>query len=78
MSFWERFRSIRVGETTQSVGAADANSANARTDAERDDQPHTVTGERGVASIHRMHSLQSRVSNVLAAGLMSVLALGFR
>lgn len=75
MSFWDRFRSNRTGEATQSAGAVDA--ATARTDAGRENQAHTVAGERGVASIHRTRSLQSRVSNVLAAGLMSVLALGF-
>lgn len=46
-------------------------------DEERGDQDHTVPGERGVASISGTRSLQSRVSNLLAASLMGVLALGF-
>lgn len=77
MSIWDRFRPNRAEGVTQSADAADANSATASTDAERQSQTDTVAGERGVASIHRARSLQSRVSNVLAAGLMSVLALGF-
>ncbi len=36
-----------------------------------------VVGERGIGSINRVRSLQSRVSNVLAVGLLSVLAVGF-
>ena len=35
-----------------------------------------VTGERGISSIHRGRSLQSRITNLLAAGLMSALGLG--
>lgn len=77
MSFWDRFRSNRAGEATQSAGTADANLATARTDAKQENEADTVTGERGVASIHRTRSLQSRVSSVLAAGLMAALALGF-
>lgn len=36
-----------------------------------------VVGERGIGSINRVRSLQSRVSNVLAVGLLSTLAVGF-
>jgi type IV secretion system protein VirB10 len=36
-----------------------------------------VRGERGIGSINRVRSMQSRVSNVLAVGLLSVLAVGF-
>jgi len=36
----------------------------------------TVLGERGIASINRARSIQSRVSNLLAMGLMSTLGLG--
>jgi type IV secretion system protein VirB10 len=35
-----------------------------------------VEGERGIASVNRAASLQSRVSSVLAVGLMSVLGVG--
>jgi type IV secretion system protein VirB10 len=38
--------------------------------------PDTVAGERGVSSIHRARSLQSRITNLLAMGLMSALGLG--
>jgi type IV secretion system protein VirB10 len=36
----------------------------------------TVQGERGAATVNRVRSLQSRVSNVLAAALMGALGLG--
>lgn len=36
-----------------------------------------VAGERRIGSINRVRSLQSRISNVLAVGLMSLLAIGF-
>jgi len=39
-------------------------------------EPTTVAGERGIASVNRVRSIQARVSNVLAIGLMSVLGLG--
>jgi type IV secretion system protein VirB10 len=39
--------------------------------------PDTVAGERGFATVNRPPSLQSRLSNLLAAGLMSTLAIGF-
>lgn len=77
MSWWDRFRSNRVGEATQSADVVDANPTTARAEPAQENEPRTVAGERGIASIHRTRSLQSRVSNVLAAGLMSVLALGF-
>jgi type IV secretion system protein VirB10 len=39
--------------------------------------PESVAGERGAASVQGARSLQSRVSNVLAMGLMGTLGLGF-
>lgn len=39
--------------------------------------PDTVRGERSISSVNAARSLQARVSNVLAMGLMSVLGLGF-
>ena len=36
----------------------------------------SVAGERGIASVNQARSLQSRVSNILAIGLMSTLGLG--
>jgi type IV secretion system protein VirB10 len=43
-----------------------------------DDQPppEAVAGERGIGSINRVRSLQSRVSNLLAIGLMATLGIG--
>jgi len=40
------------------------------------DDATTVAGERGIASVNRARSMQSRVSSVLAIGLMSALGLG--
>jgi type IV secretion system protein VirB10 len=42
-----------------------------------EDLRDTVPGERGFATVNRPASLQSRLSNFLAAGLMSTLAIGF-
>jgi type IV secretion system protein VirB10 len=44
--------------------------------AEDDPGPHSVEGERGIASVSQSRSLQSRVSNLMAMGLMGVLGLG--
>jgi len=45
---------------------------------ERDEELRdTVPGERGLATVNRPPSLQSRLSNMLAAGLMSTLTVGF-
>lgn len=43
-----------------------------------DDQPppEAVAGERGIGSINRVRSLQSRISNLLAIGLMAALGIG--
>lgn len=38
--------------------------------------PNTVAGERSIASVNEARSLQSRISNLLAMGLMSTLGLG--
>ena len=39
-------------------------------------EAHEVQGERGIASVNQGRSLQSRVSNLMAMGLMGVLGLG--
>jgi type IV secretion system protein VirB10 len=39
--------------------------------------PDVVVGERGIASVNAARSLQSRISNLLAMGLMSTLGIGF-
>jgi type IV secretion system protein VirB10 len=43
---------------------------------EGQEREHTVPGERGIASVNRTRSLQSRVSNLLAMGLMLSLGIG--
>src|SRR6185437_13223602 len=40
-------------------------------------QESSVAGERGISSINRARSLQSRITNLMAMGLMSALGLGF-
>lgn len=71
MTFWARFRANRAAaENTEDSAAAEH-------DASRADIADVVAGERGIASIHGTRSIQARVSNVLAGGLMAVLALGF-
>lgn len=54
----------------------DANRTSGGTDVDKETAPHTVAGERGVASIHGAHSLQSRLGNFLAGSLMGLIALG--
>lgn len=77
MSLLARFRLNRPEEIAPSARDTVSQFASERGSEQRDNGPHTVNGERGVASIHGTRSLQSRVSNVLAAGLMGALALGF-
>ena len=77
MSFWDRFRASRAADAMRRAESAESSQAVSRPEVERKNQTDTVAGERGIASIHRTRSLQSRVSNLLAAGLMSVLAMGF-
>jgi len=40
-------------------------------------EPDTVLGERGIASVNAARSLQARISNILAMGLMTTLGVGF-
>src|SRR6266851_7154525 len=39
-------------------------------------QEESVPGERGIASVNRAPSMQSRISSILAVSLMSALGLG--
>jgi type IV secretion system protein VirB10 len=75
MNFWRLFRANRAAEPTQSAGTNELQPS-ARTN-QGQMETGSVAGERGVASINRTRSIQSRLSSILAAGLMSVLALGF-
>src|SRR3954465_13801287 len=56
--------------------AAVVDHAQAAMPADEQPPPVTVAGERGIGSINRVRSLQSRVSNLLAIGLMSTLGIG--
>jgi type IV secretion system protein VirB10 len=40
-------------------------------------EPDTVAGERGISSVNRAPSLQTRISNLLALGLMATLSVAF-
>lgn len=73
MRFLDRFRLNRPAGD-QPVAA---DSAATHADTDDGNRVSGVAGERGVVSIHGTRSLQARISNVLAAGLMGVLALGF-
>ena len=73
MSLFTRFRqrgTFGVEDSATSDGAG-LDSASAP------DTDESVAGERGVSAVQRPPSLQSRVSNFLALGLMGTLALGF-
>lgn len=72
MNIWRLFPARRSGGAAQNEGPAAPQELAPAIESEGD----SVAGERGVASVHRARSLQSRLSGVLAAGLMSVLALG--
>lgn len=68
MSVWDRMRG-RGAESPQAAGEAP-------TDAPLESGDPQVAGERGESAVQRPPSLQSRVTNMLAAGLMGTLALG--
>ena len=72
MKFFDRFRRQRgqVNDAAENPG-----NPGAEPFLERDVE--TVAGERGASVVQRPPSLQSRMSNALAAGLMGVLAVGF-
>jgi type IV secretion system protein VirB10 len=71
MSFWKAGRRAAAAAPGVDGGReAEGNEASASPD------ESTVRGERGIASINRARSIQSRVSNLLAMGLMSSLGLG--
>lgn len=74
MTFWTRLRFKRAVESASDAGPLRPQPAPVSA---QEGGLDTVADERGVASINRTRSLQSRLSGVLAAGLMSVLALGF-
>jgi type IV secretion system protein VirB10 len=68
----------RSGSSEEAVSAENGEGEAAGTQAPPVGEPEAggVAGERGTASVNRARSLQSRLSNVLAAGLMCALGLG--
>ncbi len=77
------FRRKSAGEGTSEAAADAASDSLVQSDSQAPpDEPGeladetTVAGERGITSVNRARSMQSRVSNLLAVGLMSVLGLG--
>lgn len=73
MRLWRLLRADRAEETAPSAPGV-VGEPTERTDRS---ESEAVAGERGVASLHGTRSTQTRVSNLLAVGLMSTLALGF-
>ncbi|MEO8017852.1 MAG: type IV secretion system protein VirB10 [Pseudomonadota bacterium] len=68
MSVWDRLRGTGTPDP-EAVGEARENAAEERADGQ-------VAGERGESAVQRPPSLQARVTNMLAAGLLGALALG--
>ena len=65
------------GETPESFRAEESARADEARDAHAPSAAdEVVLGERGSAAVNRPPSLQSRATNVLAAGLMSTMAIG--
>jgi type IV secretion system protein VirB10 len=67
-----------VGEISNAAGLQ-APSTEAQTDLphERAESISGVAGERGIPSVNRVRSMQSRVSSALAIGLMAIIGVGF-
>jgi type IV secretion system protein VirB10 len=63
--------------SSESVGAGFGGpTGNQREGADAPVDEHTIVGDRGVSSLSGNRSLQSRVTNILAIGLMSALGVG--
>jgi type IV secretion system protein VirB10 len=77
MNVFTRFHLKSSDDSAPTTNVNGTNSTAQHIDANEESAPHTVAGERGVASIHGTHSLQSRLSSFLAGGLMGLIALGF-
>ena len=63
-------------QETASVENTEGEAAEAQASPVGEAEAGSVAGERGTASVNRARSLQSRLSNVLAAGLMCALGIG--
>lgn len=68
-----------VGGELERTETPDASGADAQRDLshERPESASGVAGERGIPSVNRVRSMQSRVSSALAIGLMAVIGIGF-
>ena len=69
------FRAPKILEANAADEVTPEGEGRAAPGAAGDPETH-VTGERGISSIHRGRSLQSRITTLLSAGLMSVLGIG--
>ena len=69
------FRTQGVPATNETAGPAPEKSADESQGSGSAPEP-AVAGERGISSINRARPLQSRITNLLAMGLMSSLGLG--
>jgi len=66
-----------LSASSQSEGAGfEGPTGNRRENASAPVDEHSIVGDRGVSSLSGLRSLQSRVTNVLAIGLMSALGVG--
>src|SRR5688500_17738941 len=68
-----------VAGEVERTPATEASSVDARPDLSqaRPESTSGVAGERGIPSVNRVRSMQSRVSSALAIGLMAVIGIGF-
>jgi type IV secretion system protein VirB10 len=68
-----------VADEVERTTAPEGPSAEAQRDPSQERPASTwgVAGERGIPSVNRVRSLQSRVSSALAIGLMAVIGIGF-
>ena len=67
----------RLSDSRAGLGETSADSDSAEHESATPSEVRgSIPGERGPASVHRARSLQSRVSNLLAAGLMTALGVG--
>ncbi|MGC2160931.1 MAG: hypothetical protein WA634_03385, partial [Silvibacterium sp.] len=70
------FRSLRTAKSADSGPRDRDPGASPDSPEGQDPGVESVAGERGISSINRARSLQSRITNLLAMGLMSALGVG--
>jgi len=68
-----------VAVASDRTGTLEASSAEIQSDSsqQRSESTSGVAGERGIPSVNRVRSMQSRVSSALAVGLMAIVGIGF-